>query len=178
MTSTTDGPVVVVSRRIGAPAGDIFRTLADPGRHVDLDGSGMLRGCVRGSPLSCVGDVFVMRMYNERHGDYEMDNHVVAYERDRRIGWEPRPGRGHPDAAASGAAWRHRWIFDLLPDGAGATVVTETFDGSRMPEDKRAEVADGRAWWQANMASTLERLAELWSVRCGRLPQRPPGRGA
>lgn len=41
----------------------------------------------------------------------------------------------------------------------------ETFDGSRMPEDKRAEVDSGRAWWQTQMASTLERLAELCAAR-------------
>lgn len=64
-----------------------------------------------------------------------------------------------------GAAWGHRWIFDLLPDRAGATVVIETFDGSRMPEDKRAEVDSGGAWWQTQMASTLERLAELCAAR-------------
>ncbi|WP_328904135.1 hypothetical protein OHR86_32950 [Streptomyces sp. NBC_00441] len=44
MTSTTGEPVVAVSRRTGAPAEDIFRILADPGRHSDLDGSGMPEG--------------------------------------------------------------------------------------------------------------------------------------
>ncbi|GHE60008.1 hypothetical protein [Streptomyces capitiformicae] len=95
MTSTT-GESVVVSRRIGAPAGDIFRILADPGRHADLDGSGMLRGGVSGAVVSGVGDVFVMRMHYERYGDDEMHNHVVEYEPDRRIGWEPRPVAGTP----------------------------------------------------------------------------------
>ncbi|MGW5663176.1 SRPBCC family protein [Streptomyces sp. NPDC003758] len=165
MTSTTGGPVVALSRRIGAPAGEVFRILADPGRHPDLDGSGMLRRGGSGVMLSGVGDVFVMRMHYERYGDYEMNNHVVEFEPGRRIGWEPRPGRGHPDASRPGAAWGHRWIFDLVPQGAGATVVTEIFDGSRLPEDKRAEVVDGRAWWQAQIASTLERLAELCAAR-------------
>ncbi|MER6074506.1 SRPBCC family protein [Streptomyces sp. NPDC001817] len=161
MAGRTGEAVVRVSRRIGAPAEDVFRILADPGRHPHLDGSGMLRGVVSGAAVSGVGDVFVMRMYYERYGDYEMNNHIVEYEPDRRIGWEPRPGRGHPDATANGAAWGHRWIFDLAPKGAGATVVTEIFDGSRMPEDKRAEVDGRRAWWQAQMVSTLERLTEL-----------------
>ncbi|MFF3831890.1 hypothetical protein ACFYXX_14095 [Streptomyces sp. NPDC002458] len=165
MTSTTAQPVVVVSRCIKAPAEDIFRILADPGRHPDLDGSGMLRGGVCDAVVSGVGDVFVMRMHYERYGDYEMNNHVFEYEPDRRIGWEPRPGRGHPDATEQEAAWGHRWIFDLLADGAGATVVTEIFDGSRMPEDKRAEVDSGRAWWQTQMVSTLVRLAELCAGR-------------
>ncbi|WP_372350925.1 SRPBCC family protein [Streptomyces sp. KL116D] len=165
MTSTAGEAVVAVSRHIGAPAGEIFRILADPGRHMDLDGSGMLRGGVCDAVVSGVGDVFEMRMHNERYGDYEMINRVVEYEPGRRIGWEPRPGRGHPDATVSGAAWGHRWIFDLVPDEGCATVVTEIFDGSRMPEDKRAEVDGGRAWWQTQMVSTLDRLAELCAAR-------------
>lgn len=165
MTSTACEPVVAVSRRIGAPAGDIFRILADPGRHPEFDGSGMLRGDASGAVVSAAGDLFVMRMHNERYGDYEMRNHVVAYAPDRRIGWEPRPGRGHPDALAPGAEWGHRWIFELVPDGPGATVVTEIFDGSRMPEEKRAEVDSGRDWWQTQMTGTLARLADLCAAR-------------
>ena len=88
-----------VSRRIGAPAAVIFRFLADPRRHTELDGSGMLRGAVSTAPVSGVGDVFVMKMYFSALGDYEMNNHVVEYELDRRIGWEPEAGRGHPGAA-------------------------------------------------------------------------------
>src|SRR5262249_35557258 len=133
MTRTTGGPLVVASRRIGAPAADLFGILADPRRHPDLDGSGMLRGGASGARpcgavSSGVGDVFVMRMYHERYGDYAMNNHVVQYQPGRRIGWEPRPGRGHPDASTPKAAWGHRWIVALAPDGAGATVVTEIFD--------------------------------------------------
>jgi hypothetical protein len=55
-------------------------------------------GC--GSPgdtrISGVGDVFVMKMYFTELGEYEMNNHVVEYEPDRRIGSEPEAGRGHP----------------------------------------------------------------------------------
>ncbi len=49
---------VTVSRRIKAAAGDIFRVLADPRRHLDIDGSGMLRGAVSEVMISGVGDVF------------------------------------------------------------------------------------------------------------------------
>ena len=161
MGRATSEAVVMASRRIEAPAAAIFEILADPGRHVELDGSGMLRGNRSASLVSGIGDVFVMRMHYERYGNYEMNNHVVEYEPGRRIGWEPRSGRGHPDADAPATAWGHRWIFELLPDGAEATVVTEIFDGSRIPEDERAEVESGRAWWQTQMERTLERLAEL-----------------
>jgi hypothetical protein len=162
MVGEIDEPVAV-SRRIEAPAGDIFRLLTNPRRHLDLDGSGMLRGVVSDGVISEVGDVFVVKMYNSRHGDYEMNNHVVEYEPNRRIGWEPNPGRGHPDASSLEARWGHRWIFDLAPEGAEVTVVTEIFDGSRLPRDKRTEVHNGRNWWITSMTKTLERLDELCS---------------
>jgi hypothetical protein len=85
---------VKVSRRIGATAAAIFGVLADPGRHVVLDGSGMVRGAVTATPICGVGDVFVMKMFFAELGDYEMNNHVVEYELDRRIGWEPEAGQG------------------------------------------------------------------------------------
>jgi hypothetical protein len=151
---------VAVSRRIEAPAADIFPILADPGRHLDLDGSGMLRGAVTEAVVSQVGDVFVMRMYYSEHGFYEMNNHVVEYEQDRRIAWEPESGRGHPEAGTSDARWGHRWGYELAPDGPGATVVTQTYDCSRAPEEERVGMADGRIWIES-MTRTLERLDEL-----------------
>lgn len=152
---------VRVSRRIEAPAAVIFRVLADPGRHLELDGSGMLRGAVTTAPVSGVGDVFTMKMYFAELGDYEMNNHVVEYEPDRRIGWEPEPGRGHPDAAAGKDAsrWGQRWSYELVPAGAAATIVTEVYDCSRAPERARADMRDGEVWADA-MAQTLERLDE------------------
>jgi len=53
--------------RSGFPGGsrrlprDIFRVLADPRRHLEIDGSGMLRGAVSGAAVTGVGDVFTMR---------------------------------------------------------------------------------------------------------------------
>ncbi|MFC4587903.1 SRPBCC family protein [Sphaerisporangium corydalis] len=160
---------MAVSRRIGVPAGDIFQILADPRRHLDLDGSGMLRGAVSEATVSGVGDVFVMRMYYPRHGDYEMNNHVVEYEKDRRIAWEPEAGRGHPDASSAAARWGHRWTFDLLPDGPGATIVTEIYDCSRVPEDEREGMDHGRVWIES-MSATLDRLTAL----CAPHPPRSP----
>jgi hypothetical protein len=155
---------VAVSRRIGASAADIFKILADPKRHRDLDGSGMLKGPASDAVVSGVGDVFVMRMYYSQHGNYEMNNHVVEYELDRRIGWEPEAGRGHPDASTANARWGHRWTFDLVPDGPDATLVTEIYDCSRAPEDESASLDNGRIWIEA-MTQTLERLDRLCTRR-------------
>jgi len=82
---------VEVSRRIEAPATLIFEIVANPQRHVEFDGSDMVRGVVQDRPISDVGDTFTMRMH--RLGDdYLMINYVVEFEPDRRIFWEPAPG--------------------------------------------------------------------------------------
>jgi len=151
---------VRVSRRIEAPASEIFRVLADPRRHLEIDGSEMLRGATSDAVISGVGDVFTMAMYYSELGDYEMSNHVVEFEQDRRIGWEPEAGRGHRATAAGSTAetrWGHRWSFELVPDGPGATVVTEIYDCSAAPENARADMQNGAVWAGA-MGSTLERL--------------------
>ncbi len=163
---------ITVSRRIGSPASVIFQVLADPDRHRDLDGSGMLRGMVSGSRISGVGDIFVMKMYFTELGEYEMNNHVVEYEPDRRIGWEPEAGRGHPNTAPEAerqARWGQRWSFELTPDGPDATIVTEIFDCSQVPEDERVDIDNGTIWVDS-MTRTLERL--------DRLCARPPGTAA
>jgi hypothetical protein len=151
-----------VSRRIGAPASQIFQILADPARHRDIDGSGTLRAAAPGSSVSAAGDIFVMRMHDARIGDFEMNNHVVEYEQDRRIGWEPENGRGHADAGAPGAGRWRRWSFELAPEGPDATIVTEIYDCSRAPRDARTELDCGNVWIET-MARTLERLGALFS---------------
>jgi hypothetical protein len=86
----------------------IFLILADPGRHRELDGSGMLRGMVSGTTICGVGHVFVMKMYFDELVGHQMINHVVKYQPDRRIGWELEAGRGHPNAEP-GAERPARW---------------------------------------------------------------------
>jgi hypothetical protein len=173
-----DCPPVAVSRRICAPAHDIFQVLASPARHHEFDGSESLRGAPSPAIVSGVGDVFVMKMYFPHLGDYEMNNHVVEFEPDRRIGWEPAAGRGHPSAApdrassdrassdrassdrADAARWGQRWSYQLTPDGPGATIVTEIYDCSRAPAEERAGMDNGRVWI-GSMTETLERLNAL-----------------
>jgi len=78
-----------VSRRIGAAAEELCAVLADPCRHPGLDGSGMLRYALIVGTISGAGDEFVVRMHNNKMGEYEITNHVVEYEQDRRIAREP-----------------------------------------------------------------------------------------
>ena len=164
---------VEVSRRIEAPAAPIFEILANPQRHVDFDGSDMLRGAVFDRPISRVGDAFTMKMNFDRlGGDYLMLNYVVEFEPDRRIFWEPAPGDPSraegDDPSKVGIPAGYRWGYILTPDGADATVVTEVFDyGTVTEEIRQFLLRDGGAWINGNnsvlesMTSSLERLEKI-----------------
>jgi hypothetical protein len=155
---------VAVTRRIDAPANVIFKVLADPKRHLEIDGTGMLRGARTEAVVTGVGEVFVMKMFIDRLGDYEMNNFVSQFEVNRRIGWEPAPGRGHPNdinlKTPVGSPPGHQWSYELTPEGANATMVTETFDCSRAPKALRQAVNGGQNWIDG-MTRTLELLNDL-----------------
>jgi hypothetical protein len=88
-----------------------------------------------------------------------MDNHVVEYELNRRIGWAPvqhGAARVADDPDRNGS----EWTFELTPDGPKATLVTEIFDCSRSPDQVRAAVDNGNGWIET-MTKTLERLAQV-----------------
>ncbi len=154
-----------VSREIKVAAADIFRLLTAPARHVELDGSGMVRGTSSTEPVTGVGDVFVMRMYFDPLGHYEMINHVVEYEPDRRIGWEPEPGNGHP--GSGGARPGQRWSFELTATGAKTTMVTEIYDCRGVSGELREQIGDG-SLWVGSMERTLARLDELCTAAADR----------
>jgi uncharacterized protein YndB with AHSA1/START domain len=67
---------VSLERRIAAPAKAVFDLVADPRRHVDIDGSGMLMA-TDAEPLGAVGDTFDMDMDREPLGDLPMGKYKV-----------------------------------------------------------------------------------------------------
>lgn len=151
--------VVSVSRRIPAPASTVFELLTDPVRHPEIDGSGMVRNALDAHRIRGIGDAFVMAMHNDEMGEYEMTSHVVEYEQDRRIVWEPvLSGATREDEVADiGESAHQRWGYTLAPEGAGVTLVTETFDCRESPEWLQKAVRGGERWSEA-MTVTLERL--------------------
>ncbi len=156
---------VEVTRRIGAPAEALFEVLASPHRHVDFDGSGMLRGSDSDRALKGVGEVFTMRMHRLGR-DYSMINYVVDFEMNRRIFWEPAPGdvdTAGGDPSRIGVPSGYRWGYVLTPDGDDNTVVTEVFDcGSEenlwILEREHGSWINGTTSVQQSMATTLEKL--------------------
>lgn len=99
---------------INAPAAEIFELLADPRNHALYDGSGTLRGNVRGPDRLELGSKFGMDMH--LFANYRIKNTVVEFDEGRQIAW------CHPG--------HHRWRYELEPIDANTTKVIETFDGS------------------------------------------------
>jgi len=129
-------PSISVSRDIPAPAGRIFSVLARPAAHRDVDGTAMVRTALEDVVISRVGDVFAMNMSNDEMGDYVMENHVVEFEPERRIVWEPvMRSIDKPEFQSGvGEPAHHQWGWQLEPLDAGRTRVTEFFDCSRSPD--------------------------------------------
>lgn len=109
---TTSSSVVIEA----APE-TIFDVLADPAKHPVIDGSGTVQEGVSLPERLHLGSRFGMQM---RMGvGYRVSNRIVEFEENRLIAWKH--------------AAPFRWRYELVPEGEGATRVTETFDYSRIP---------------------------------------------
>jgi uncharacterized protein YndB with AHSA1/START domain len=149
-----------VSETVAAPPERLFAILADPARHPELDGAGMVRGQESGpSPVTGVGDAFVMRMNQDGIGDYAMRSEVVAFEEGRRIAWAPAI---HPAGALSHVIGDldpsgHTWSWELEPDGDG-TRVTHTYDWSGLRDENAAGLYPRVT--EEQMRASVTRLAD------------------
>jgi uncharacterized protein YndB with AHSA1/START domain len=139
--------MVSVTREIEASPEAIFDLLADPSRHGDIDGSGMVLDVRKGPERLSLGATFGMDM---KFGPlpYRISSNVVEFEENRLIAW-----------AHFG---KHRWRYELEPlDDGARTRVTETFDWSTSAFPKGIELAGYPKKHPANMEATLVRLAAL-----------------
>ncbi len=148
-----------VSRIIDAPARRIFDLLVDPTRHADIDGSGMLRGAAGTTgPMAGVGDEFFMDMHQDALGAYRMVNKIVAFERDRLIGWQPRMDQAPESAPEMGGHGPRGQTYTYeLADGGGATTVTQVYDWSAVTAPEI--IARMPRVSEAQLLATLDRLA-------------------
>lgn len=145
MTEQQTERVVSVSRVIDATPEAIFDVLADPARHGDIDGSGMVQNVRGESKRLALGSSFGMDM---KLGPlpYRISNEVVEFEENRLIAWAHFGG--------------HRWRYELEPVDGG-TKVTESFDWSTAKVPKAIELMGYPKKHPANMTATLDRLAAL-----------------
>jgi uncharacterized protein YndB with AHSA1/START domain len=116
-----DAHVVSAERVIAAPPEAIFDLLADASRHLDLDGSGQLRGVTsETAERLSVGATFGMSMH--MGVGYSMVNTVIEFEENRRIAWQATIA-GFLGRFVGGRIWR----YELEPV-EGGTRVRESWD--------------------------------------------------
>jgi len=138
--------VVSESIDIVAPPEVVFTILADPRQQSRIDGSGSVRGLLKGPDRLSKGATFGVDM--KLFGlPYKIRNTVVEFEEDRRIAWRHFGG--------------HRWRYVLEPIDGG-TRVTESFDYSMYGLAQRLviELAGFPARNRAGIAGTLVNLKE------------------
>jgi uncharacterized protein YndB with AHSA1/START domain len=132
---------------VPAPPEQIFDLLADPHRHPDFDGSGSVRGAIRGPARLALGSHFGMRM--KLGLPYVIRNTVVEFEENRRIAWRH--------------FGRHVWRYELepVPDG---TRVTETFDYGSALSPRFLELVNFPSMNKRSITATLERLRDRFAA--------------
>ena len=137
--------VVSASCEIAAPADKIFELIADPSLQPRWDGNDNLAEAPTDQRV--VGDVFTMTI---TMGSIR-ENHVVEFEEGRLIAWRPsEPGKEPPG---------HLWRWELEPLDDSRTLVTHTYDWSRLTDEMRLPRA--RATTADKLQLSMERLAEL-----------------
>ena len=127
---------ITVQRDVAATPEQVFALLADPSRHVEIDGSGFMRGLADGAVIRDVGDAFVMDMNSPLLGDYRVRNTVHVLEAGRAIGWGPQlhPVDGYRDKIGDMVTGGHTFTWQLEPSPAGGTSVTLVQDWSGVPD--------------------------------------------
>jgi hypothetical protein len=123
------GERLSATRLIEASPSAVFAVLSDPDGHVAIDSSGMLQDAT-GSPLSAVGDSFVVHMDRESLGDYpelgryDVTVRVTGLLPERLIEWTVESERFNLG---------HRYGYELQRDDTG-TVTTAYYDWSTVSE--------------------------------------------
>lgn len=140
--------VISASRIMPFSPEEVWSVVASPQGHVEMDGSGTVKGVAAGPAELEQGSTFRMKM---RLGmPYQVRSTVVEYEKYRLIAW-----------AHFG---KHRWRYELEPV-EGGTRVTESFDWSQAISPRFIERVGYPARHQANLEATLERLEEVVASR-------------
>jgi uncharacterized protein YndB with AHSA1/START domain len=145
--NTEAAKVVSASREIAAPADKIFELIADPSLQPRWDGNDNLAEAPTGQRVRAVGDVFTTTL---TIGSLR-DNHVVEFDEGRLIAWRPSEQGKEPPG--------HLWRWQLEPVDESRTLVTHTYDWSRLTDEKRLPRA--RATTADKLQASIDRLAAL-----------------
>jgi uncharacterized protein YndB with AHSA1/START domain len=139
--------VVSASREIAAPATVVFELIAEPSMQPVWDGNQNLAAAPVGQRIRARGDAFLMTTLKGS----QRENHVVEFEEGRLVAWTPaEPNRTPPG---------HLWRWELEPAGDGRTLVTHTYDWTKLTDERRIPKAASTT--ADNLRASLDRLAEL-----------------
>lgn len=141
-----------VSVDVSASATDLFAVLADPAKHVEVDGSGMLQLAHAPDRITALGETFAIAMQDEEGRPYEVVNHVVAFEPGAHLGWMP----ARVDTPPVGVRWD--WQLTVIP---GGTRVTQTCDWSAVTSTEYLARRSLPRVSADKMRETIERMAAL-----------------
>lgn len=139
--------MVSASREVAAAADRIFELIADPARQPSWDGNDNLATAAAGQRVRQAGDVFTMTLTT---GGIR-ENRVTEFEEGSLIAWTPaEQGRKPPG---------HLWRWELSPAGPARTLVTCTYDWTRLTDKKRLPRA--RATTADRLLASIDRLAAI-----------------
>ena len=134
---------------IDAPASRIFDLLASPAAHQRFDGSGTVRKVISGPERLYLGATFGMAM--KIKVPYRIKNTVVEFEENKKITW------------CHLMKWT--WCYELQSISATQTIVTESFDASKIPAFskwwlKRTGAMAHNPKWMAKSLVALKAICE------------------
>lgn len=143
----SENRIVSAEKQLRARAEEIFKVLADPSRHAQIDGNNNVARAPQGQRIPGTGHTFQTDLTNGK----TRENHVVEFEPGRVIAWKPAPVGEEPVG--------HIWKWELEPIDDEATLVRHTFDWTQLADESRFDRA--RANTEAALASSIDNLAAL-----------------
>lgn len=148
-----DDNKITVERTINASSADLFDVLTNPVRHVELDGSGFVKGDAGADRIQQVGDVFTMDMEGDHMGgEYQTDNHVTGYSPNQLVAWQTAPAGTEPPG------WQ--WVWELQSQGSDSTDVRLTYDWSNVTDEELLKKVSFPLVSQEQLDDSLVRLEQ------------------
>ena len=136
-------------------AEEVFALLADPSRHQEFDGSGLVRTAVSDARLTEVGQVFQMRMHADSQGDYVTENHVRTLVPGAEISWMPTM-----NGRAPSGYW---WGYDIRAIDDHSCEVGLSYDWTAITSERWKPLFPRVS--QAEMQESLNSLQAVFSKR-------------
>jgi len=143
----TEQRIISAEQEITLPAAAIFKLLADPARHPQIDANDNVAHADQGQRISVVGQTFTVELTNGQ----KRENHVVEFDEGRLIAWKPAPAGEEPRG--------HIWRWELEPVDDMTTLVRHIYDWTQLTDETRFERA--RANTEETLAASIAKLAEV-----------------